>query len=53
MQNKLIRIGAAMLIISPWIYIPSVYKDILFFIIGIILIATTIDIKKKVKLDMQ
>ena len=52
MQKKLIRIISIVLILSPWIYVPAIYKEIFLFIIGIMLLAITIDIKKKIKIEI-
>ncbi len=48
MQKRLLRIIGVMMVIMPWIYIPTVYKEVLISIIGVIIIGVTIDIKKKV-----
>lgn len=48
MQKRYIRIMSAMLIIMPFIYIPNIYKEILVAILGVILLLSTINTKKKV-----
>lgn len=47
MQKRLLRITGATMLIMPWIYIPTVYKEVIIAIIGLIIIGTTIDTKKK------
>lgn len=42
------RFVAVLLIISPWIFIPAVFKDIVFIIAGILLFVSTLDLRKKV-----
>jgi hypothetical protein len=46
MKKKTLRIIAIILILSPWIYLSSVIKDIVFIILGLILFVTTINFKK-------
>jgi hypothetical protein len=43
------RTVALLLLISPWIYIPSIYKEIIFIIAGVFLYISTVDIRKKPK----
>lgn len=47
MQKRLLRITGAIMLVMPWIYIPTVYKEVLIAIIGVVIIGTTIDTKKK------
>jgi hypothetical protein len=42
------RFVAVLLILSPWIFIPGVFKDIVFIIAGILLFVSTLDLRKKV-----
>ena len=42
------RSVAVLLILSPWIFIPGVFKDIVFIIAGILLYVSTLDLRKKV-----
>lgn len=42
------RTVALLLIISPWIFIPGVFKDVIFIIAGILLFISTLDLRKKV-----
>lgn len=42
------RAVALLLVISPWIFIPGIIKDIFFIILGILLFISTFDIRKKV-----
>ena len=52
MQKKITRILAIIMILSPWIFVPMIYKDIIFATAGLTLLLSTIDIKKKVKTDI-
>lgn len=42
------RFVALLIILSPWIFIPSVFKDVIFIIAGILLFISTLDLRKKV-----
>ena len=42
------RTVAILLILSPWIFIPSVFKDVIFILAGILLYISTLDLRKKV-----
>lgn len=42
------RSVAALLILSPWIFIPGVFKEIIFIVAGILLFISTLDLRKKV-----
>lgn len=42
------RSVAVLIILSPWIFIPSVFKDVVFIIAGILLFVSTLDLRKKV-----
>lgn len=42
------RTIAFLLVISPWIFIPGLIKDIFFIIAGIFLFISTLDLRKKV-----
>jgi hypothetical protein len=41
------RTVALLLVLSPWIFIPGVFKDIIFIGIGILLFISTFDLRKK------
>ena len=41
------RTVALLLILSPWIFIPGIFKDIFFIVVGILLFVSTFDIRKK------
>jgi hypothetical protein len=43
------RTVAVLLIISPWIYIPGIFKEFIFIVAGILLFISTLDLKKKPK----
>ncbi len=42
------RFVAVLLVLSPWIFIPSIFKDVVFIIAGIFLYISTLDLRKKV-----
>lgn len=42
------RSVAFLLILSPWLFIPSPFKDIIFILAGILLFISTLDLRKKV-----
>lgn len=42
------RFVAVLLVLSPWIFIPGVFKDIIFIIAGVLLFISTLDLRKKV-----
>lgn len=41
------RLVAALLIVSPWIFIPGLFKDAVFIVLGILLYVSTLDLRKK------
>jgi hypothetical protein len=41
------RYIAILLLISPWIYVPLVYKEIAFVVLAVLLFLSTIDLRKK------
>ena len=49
------RSVAVLLLISPWIFIPGVIKDVVFIVAGILLYISTLDLRKKqvVSVDHQ
>jgi hypothetical protein len=42
------RTVAVLLVLSPWIFIPGIFKDIIFIIAGVLLFISTLDLRKKV-----
>jgi hypothetical protein len=42
------RTVAVLLVLSPWIFIPGLFKDIIFIVAGIFLYISTLDLRKKV-----
>jgi hypothetical protein len=42
------RTVAVLLVLSPWIFIPGLLKDVIFIIAGIFLFISTLDLRKKV-----
>jgi hypothetical protein len=41
------RFVAVLLILSPWIFVPSLFKDALFIVLGILLYISTLDLRRK------
>ena len=41
------RTIAVLLILSPWIFIPGILKDVVFIIAGVFLYISTLDLRKK------
>jgi hypothetical protein len=41
------RTVAVLLIISPWIFVPGIFKDVVFIIAGVLLFVSTLDLRKK------
>lgn len=42
------RTVALLLILSPWIFIPSIFKDVVFVVAGVLLFISTLDLRRKV-----
>lgn len=42
------RAVAILLVLSPWIFIPGLIKDVVFIFAGILLYISTLDLRKKV-----
>ena len=42
------RFVAVLLVVSPWIFIPGVFKDVIFIVLGVLLFVSTLDLRKKV-----
>lgn len=41
------RFIALVMVLSPWIYIPTAFKEVIFIALGITLFVVTLDLKKK------
>lgn len=41
------RTVAILLVLSPWIFIPGLVKDVIFIFAGILLFISTLDLRKK------
>ncbi len=41
------RTIAVLLILSPWIFVPGLFKDFVFIIAGVFLFISTLDLRKK------
>jgi hypothetical protein len=42
------RTVAVLLVLSPWIMVPSLFKDVFFMVAGVFLYISTLDLRKKV-----
>ena len=42
------RTVAFLLVLSPWIFIPGVFKDVIFIFAGVLLFISTLDLRKKI-----
>jgi len=42
------RFVAILLILSPWIFVPSLFKDALFIVLGVLLFVSTLDLRRRV-----
>lgn len=42
------RSVAVLLVLSPWIFIPGLFKDVIFIFAGIFLFISTLDLRKRV-----
>ncbi len=42
------RAVAVLLVLSPWIFIPGLFKDVIFILAGVLLFVSTLDLRKKV-----
>ncbi len=52
MNKNLIRIVAIIILISPWLYIGSTLKDVLYVAASVVILLATVDISKKKKVDV-
>ena len=52
MNKNLIRVLALLLIISPWIYVSSSYKEAGIIIIGVLILIATVNSKKKISKEV-
>jgi len=41
------RTVAVLILISPWVFIPGVFKDVVFIVAGILLFVSTLDLRKR------
>jgi hypothetical protein len=41
------RTVAVLLILSPWLFVPGLVKDLIFIVAGIFLYISTLDLRKK------
>ncbi len=43
------RTVAVIILISPWVFIPGIFKDVVFLVAGVFLFISTLDLKKRPK----
>lgn len=53
MNKTIIRIFGFLVLISPWVYVSGVYKDVFYILAGIVILSATVSIKKKRKSDAE
>lgn len=41
------RFVAFILVLSPWIFIPGVFKEVVFVVAGMLLFVSTLDLRRK------
>ncbi len=41
------RTVAILLVLSPWVFVPSIFKDFIFIVAGVFLFISTLDLRKK------
>lgn len=46
------RFIALFLVLSPWIYVPTAFKEVLLIVLGMSLFLVTIDLRKKRREDL-
>lgn len=51
MNKNIVRLVAVIILLSPWIYVSSRYKEVLAIVFAIVLLLATVDISKKKKLN--
>lgn len=42
------RFVAVLLVLSPWIFVPGLFKNVVFMVAGVFLYISTLDLRKKV-----
>jgi predicted dinucleotide-binding enzyme len=47
MNKNLIKVLAVIFIISPFVAVPNIYKEVFYVLGGVILVLATVDISKK------
>ncbi len=52
MNKNLIRILATIIMLSPWIYIGTTLKEVMYIVFSIVILLATVDISKKKKSDV-
>lgn len=51
MNKTLIRIFASIILISPWIYVSTMYKEVFYIFASIGILLSTVNIEKKKKVE--
>jgi hypothetical protein len=41
------RTVAVLILISPWVFIPGIFKDVVFIVAGVLLFVSTLDLRKR------
>lgn len=41
------RFVALILVLSPWIFIPGMFKDVIFIVAGVLLFISTLDLRRR------
>ncbi len=49
MNKNIIRIASFLILVSPWIYIGSAFKDVVYIALAVVILLCTVDITKKKK----
>ncbi len=45
------RTVAVLILISPWIFIPGIFKDVVFIVAGVLLFVSTLDLRKRSRIQ--
>jgi hypothetical protein len=45
------RFIALVLVLSPWVFLPGLFKDAIFIALGILLFVSTMDLRKRSKIS--
>lgn len=45
------RTVAVLILISPWVFIPGIFKDVVFIVAGVLLFVSTLDLRKRSRIQ--